>query len=118
MNVEPLSPIVHSGEGGPWQLVYLLTVRESMVGGHGGVTHSTDASSYGIFTLVAWRYLGTGVVAGVTKQSQGEAFPHNTVQEVWLLCSAMGVFSHQGGFGAVETVVCECPGLTGSQHSS
>lgn len=76
------------------------------MGGHGGVTHSTGlASSYGTRTLVAWRYLDTGVVAGVTEQSQGEAFPHNTVQEVWLLCSAMGVYSHQGGFG-VCTLIC------------
>lgn len=29
-------------------------------------------------------------MAGVAEQSQGEPFPHNTVQKVWFLCSAMG----------------------------
>lgn len=65
-----------------------------------------------------------GVVAGVAEQSQGEPFPHNTVQKVWFLCSAMGVYNHGGGFGigtliySCKIVVCECPGLPGSRYPS
>lgn len=57
VDVEPLSPVVHSGGGvGLWQPLHLLTVREVMAGGHGGVT-APQVWPHLISPLVAWRHL-------------------------------------------------------------
>lgn len=81
VDVEPLSPVVHSGGGvGLWQPVGGWAWR---------CNGSTGLASFH-FPTCRMETLEHGVVAGVAEQSQGEPFPHNTVQKVWFLCSAMG----------------------------
>lgn len=83
------SSIVHSGEGGPLAAAPPLTVRE--ISGWAWRHHRS-----GLIPRHLSPHLSPSIVVGVTKQSQGEAFPHNTVQRCGS-CAQPWVYSRRQG---------------------